>query len=102
MEAQNQSPILPTSSVNTALSTGIVVKKYKNRKLYDTESSRYIKLEDVLNIFQEGKEVQVIDNATSQDITVSTLLEALAKKSKGQSRNETASALMKLANYLIK
>lgn len=98
MEAQNQQ----TTQTNPVVVQSVVVKKYKNRKLYDTLSSRYVKLEDVLKLFQEEKSVQVLENATGTDITVSTLLEALAKKSKGQSRTEVASALMSLANYLIK
>lgn len=51
-----------------------VVKRYANRKLYDTETSRYVTLTELNNFVKAGREVMVIDNASKRDITAKTLL----------------------------
>ncbi len=50
-----------------------VIKRYANRKLYDTESSTYITLENIEGMVREGEEVAIIDNSTGEDITSATL-----------------------------
>ena len=47
----------------------IVIKKYGNRRLYDTGSSRYVNLEDLAAHIRAGREVQVVDANTGQDLT---------------------------------
>ena len=47
----------------------IVIKKYANRRLYDTSNSRYINLEDIAALVRNGKDVQVVDANTGEDIT---------------------------------
>lgn len=62
------------------VATGLkIVKRYANRKLYDTEESKYVTLRDVAGYVQGGLEVQVIDNRTKADITGQTLLQALVE-----------------------
>jgi polyhydroxyalkanoate synthesis repressor PhaR len=51
----------------------IIIKRYENRKLYDTSRSAYVTLEDVARLIREGKEVQVLDAKTNEDLTKSTL-----------------------------
>ncbi len=51
-----------------------IIKKYPNRRLYDTVLSHYITLEDVKNLVQNHISIQVIDARTKEDITHSTLL----------------------------
>ena len=51
----------------------IKIKKYPNRKLYDTEKSRYINNVDVLNYLREGKDVQVV--AMEKDIATQEVSE---------------------------
>ena len=46
-----------------------MIKKYENRRLYDTTNSRYVNLEEVAQLLQQGNDVQVIDVATGDDIT---------------------------------
>lgn len=46
-----------------------VIKKYGNRKLYDTETSRYVTLQGISTLVREGLEVQVIERDTGRDIT---------------------------------
>ncbi|TXD38983.1 hypothetical protein FRC98_00855 [Lujinxingia vulgaris] len=50
-----------------------LVKRYANRKLYDTESSTYITLENIEEMVREGEDVRIIDNSTGEDITSATL-----------------------------
>jgi polyhydroxyalkanoate synthesis repressor PhaR len=50
-----------------------LIKRYKNRRLYDTETSRTITLEDLSRMLKKGKEVKVIDTASGEDITLSVL-----------------------------
>jgi len=46
-----------------------LIKKYPNRRLYDTEGSRYIKLVDIKKMIEDGLEIRVIDSQSEQDIT---------------------------------
>ncbi len=51
----------------------IVIKKYENRRLYDTTHSRYVNLDEVARLVREGSEVQVIDAKTAEDRTRAVL-----------------------------
>lgn len=51
-----------------------VIKRYSNRKLYDTQSKRYITLEGIADLIRDGQQVQVLDHETGDDIT--TLIQA--------------------------
>ena len=50
-----------------------VIKRYSNRKLYDTKDSRYVTLPQIAELVRSGEDVQVIDNATKEDKTEATL-----------------------------
>ena len=55
----------------------MLVKKYGNRRLYDTQSSRYITLEDLTNAIRDGAEAKVVDAKTGQDLTQATLTQII-------------------------
>ena len=55
----------------------IRIKRYANRKLYNTETRRYITLKGIATLLEDGQEVEVIDNATGEDITGVTLSQIL-------------------------
>jgi len=57
-----------------------VIKKYQNRRLYDTATSTYIILEDIKQIIVEGDTVQVIDVKTEKDVTRSVLLQIILEE----------------------
>ena len=57
-----------------------VIKKYPNRRLYDTEESRYITLADVRDLVINEVEFQVIDKKTGEDITRSILLQVISEQ----------------------
>ena len=54
-----------------------IIKRYQNRKLYDTHQSCYVTLEEIAQIVREGHEIQVIDNKTKNDITYTTQIQLL-------------------------
>ncbi len=57
-----------------------LIKRYESRKLYDTEESRYVSLDDIAAWIREGQEVQVVDNATSADVTSQTLTQIIVEE----------------------
>lgn len=56
-----------------------IIKKYPNRRLYDTEVSSYIKLDDVRQLVLDHEEIQVVDAKTGDDLTRSVLLQIIAE-----------------------
>lgn len=61
----------------------MLVKKYGNRRLYDTEASRYITLEELSARIREGDDVDVIDAKTGQDLTQVTLAQIILESRGG-------------------
>ncbi len=57
-----------------------VIKRYSNRKLYDTEDKRYVTLEEVSALVRAGADVKVLDNQTNEDLTTVTLSQILLDK----------------------
>lgn len=60
----------------------ILIKKYENRRLYDSTNSRYINLEEVASFVQRGYEVRVIDVASGEDMTRVILTQIIAEGAK--------------------
>jgi polyhydroxyalkanoate synthesis repressor PhaR len=63
-----------------------VIKRYSNRKLYDTKDSRYVTLLQIAEMVRSGEEVQIIDNNTKDDLTELTLAQIVYEEQKTQSR----------------
>ena len=57
-----------------------IIKKYPNRRLYDTEISSYVTLEDIRQLVQDGEAFEVQDAKTGQDLTRSVLLQIIAER----------------------
>jgi polyhydroxyalkanoate synthesis repressor PhaR len=55
----------------------VLIKRYANRKLYNTQSSRYITLKGIADLLEAGEDVRVIDNESGEDITSITLSQIL-------------------------
>jgi polyhydroxyalkanoate synthesis repressor PhaR len=60
----------------------VVIKKYENRRLYDTTNSRYVNLEEVAQLLQQGKDVQVFDAVSGEDITRLILTQIIVEDAK--------------------
>ena len=62
-----------------ATEVGVLVKKYGNRRLYDTDQSRYITLEELAESVRQGKDVRVVDAKTGDDLTTATLAQIIVE-----------------------
>jgi polyhydroxyalkanoate synthesis repressor PhaR len=73
-----------------------VIKRYANRKLYDTRDSRYVTLVQIAEYVRNGEEVQIIDNTSKEDLTHVTLAQIIyeeEKKGEGDSRQGSIGTL---------
>lgn len=62
----------------------VTIKRYPNRKLYNTVTKHYITLEGIATLIREGQEVQVVDNASGDDLTTLTLTQIIFEQEKKQ------------------
>ena len=60
----------------------VLFKKYANRRLYDTEKSTYVTLNQVADIIKEGRQVEVIDAKTKEDVTAFILTQIVLEESR--------------------
>ena len=60
-----------------------IIRKYANRRLYDTETSKHINQEDVRELIAGGTDVRIIDDASGEDITRGVLLQLVAEQERG-------------------
>ncbi len=63
-----------------------VIKRYTNRKLYDTVESRYVTLDEIAEMIKQGLEVRIIDNRTKEDLTSVTLAQIIFEEEKKKNR----------------
>jgi polyhydroxyalkanoate synthesis repressor PhaR len=61
-----------------------IIKKYEDRRLYDTTASRYVNLEDVARMIRQGIEVQVIDARKGEDLTRMILTQIIVENARGR------------------
>src|ERR1700722_6262102 len=73
-----------------------VIKRYSNRKLYDTKDSRYVTLLQIAEMVRASEEVQIIDNNTKDDLTEITLAQIIYEEQKAHSRNVPLQTLKEL------
>lgn len=59
-----------------------IIKRYQNRKLYDTQQSCYVTLDDIAKMIRTNEEVMVIDNKSKNDITAATLTQIIFEAEK--------------------
>ncbi len=62
-----------------------VIKRYPNRKLYDTEAKAYITLEQIGSLIREGQDVEVVDHASGEDLTALTLTQVILEQERKRS-----------------
>jgi polyhydroxyalkanoate synthesis repressor PhaR len=72
-QQQRRDPIRPVP---------IVIKKYGNRRLYDSAGSRYVNLDDIAELVRAGQNVQVVDAKTGKDLTRVTLTQIITEDAK--------------------
>jgi polyhydroxyalkanoate synthesis repressor PhaR len=76
----------------------VLIKRYANRKLYNTESSRYITLKGISELIHEGREIRVVDNESGEDITSIVLSQILVddQRQQGERSNVPGRVLSEL------
>jgi polyhydroxyalkanoate synthesis repressor PhaR len=88
MTEHNETP--PPESGNDASSSDRkepkVIKRYTNRKLYDTVESRYVTLDEIAQMIKGGAEVKIIDNRSKEDLTSVTLAQIIFEEEKKRSQ----------------
>jgi polyhydroxyalkanoate synthesis repressor PhaR len=62
----------------------VVIRKYPNRRLYDTSSRRYVNLDDLAAMIRQGADLQVVDAKTGEDLTRVVLTQIILEDAKGQ------------------
>lgn len=73
-----------------------LIKKYENRRLYDTAASRYVNLDDVARMVRDGVDVQVADARTGEDLTRVILTQIIMEDAKGHESGLPLELLRKL------
>jgi polyhydroxyalkanoate synthesis repressor PhaR len=73
-----------------------IIKRYSNRKLYDTKDSRYVTLLQIAEMVRGGEDVQIIDNNTKDDLTEVTLAQIIYEEQKAHSRSVPLQTLKEL------
>jgi polyhydroxyalkanoate synthesis repressor PhaR len=78
-----------------------IIRRYKNRRLYDSEEKRTIKLEDLAKLVKEDVEFKVVDSRTKKDVTLSVLTKVLSESLTADKKNPTFGGTSKLIRLLI-
>ena len=79
--------------------TARLIKKYPNRRLYDTQTSAYITLADVKQLVLAGETIQVVDAKSGEDITRSVLLQIILEEETGNVPMFSANALAQIIRF---
>src|SRR5438309_529922 len=79
-------------------SMAYVIKRYSNRKLYDTQESRYVTLEEIEEMLRGGREISVVDAASGDDLTSVTLSQIILE----HERNHRGTLPTSFLHQLIK
>jgi polyhydroxyalkanoate synthesis repressor PhaR len=61
-----------------------VIKRYANRKLYDTQRSKYVTLDQIADMIRSGEDVKIVDNNSKEDLTTITLAQIIFEEEKKQ------------------
>ncbi|MEK6301380.1 MAG: polyhydroxyalkanoate synthesis repressor PhaR [Acidobacteriota bacterium] len=74
-----------TRAKGDSRSDRILIKRYGNRRLYNTETSGYVNYQDLIKLIRGGNDVQVIDSRTKADVTKAVLMQVILEEEKNQS-----------------
>ena len=66
------------------MSNKVTLKKYANRRLYDMEKSKYVTLNQVADLIKQGRQVEVIDAKTKEDVTAFILTQIILEEAKNK------------------
>lgn len=86
----------PSDEMPATTTARRMIKRYSNRKLYDTRDSRYVTLLEIAELVRAGEDVQVIDNATKEDKTDVTLALIISEELKARPKGIPLTTLRSL------
>ena len=72
------------------------IKKYTNRKMYDTHDKRYVTMDQLSELIKQGEEVMVIDNRTGDDITTAIISQLIGRDNQEKDKAVSSQLLMQL------
>ncbi len=78
---------------------GYVIKRYSNRKLYDTQESRYVTLEEIEEMIRSGKEISVVDAVSGENLTAVTLTQIILEAERNHRGNLPTAFLHQLIKH---
>ena len=76
-----------------------VIKRYSNRKLYDTQESRYVTLEEIEEMIRAGREISVVDAGSGEDLTSVTLTQIILENERTRRATLPAAFLHQLIKH---
>jgi polyhydroxyalkanoate synthesis repressor PhaR len=62
----------------------VVIKRYGNRRLYNTETKKYVNYEDLTKLVRDGQDIRVIDSTTKEDVTKAVLIQLILEEEKNK------------------
>lgn len=68
---------IPNESPDT-----LIIKRYGNRRLYNTETQTYVNYQDLIKLVQEGQDIKVIDSTSKEDVTKAVLIQLILEEEK--------------------
>src|SRR3954454_22363765 len=76
-----------------------IIKRYQNRKLYDTHESSYVTLDEIAKMIKGGEDLRVIDNKTKNDITAATLTQLLYESERKSTTQPSVELLKEIIRH---
>lgn len=73
---------MPKSKKTEETSDVLVIKRYGNRRLYNTETKSYVNYEDLSKIVRDGNDIKVVDSKTKEDVTKAVLIQMILEEEK--------------------
>ena len=99
-EIEKKKQEVKASQFRTPRIGGKIIKRYQNRKLYDTQQSCYVTLDDIAKMIRsEDENVIVIDNKTKKDITAATLTQIIFETEKREGKYAPLYTLKEIIQY---
>ncbi len=78
--------VIPMTTGGLLMAEARIIKRYANRKLYDTQHSRYVTLDQISEMIRAGDDVKIIDNKSKEDLTSVTLAQIIFEEEKKTSK----------------
>ncbi len=73
---------MPKKKKTVSDSDALVIKRYGNRRLYNTETKSYVNYEDLSKIVRDGSDIKVVDSKTQEDVTKAVLIQMILEEEK--------------------